>query len=238
MIKAIILDIDNTLYDYESCNKAGMEAVYAAVNKIKNISKEEFLQGYSKAKNIIKQRTDNTAASHNRMLYVQKLCEILEISPLKYALNLYDEFWNAYLDEMKLFDGVYEFFQIMREKNVKLGFCTDLTAHIQFRKLLQLGLEESDAYIVTSEECGIEKPDKAMFEILLEKMKVLPTETVVIGDSWEKDICGANSLGIKGIWFHRKEETDKSMNYIICDNFNEVLENVVKLIQTDSKMGG
>lgn len=234
MIKAVILDIDNTLYDYESCNKAGMEAVYIAINKIKSISKEDFLQGYDKAKKIIKQRTNNTAASHNRMLYIQNVCEILGVSPLKYALCLYDEFWNAYLNEMKLFNGVHKFFEVMQENNIKIGFCTDLTAHIQFRKLVQLGLEDSGAYIVTSEECGSEKPNKGMFEIMLEKMEVLPAEAVMVGDSWEKDICGATPLGIRGIWLNRdKENQDESMRRMTCKNFDEVLKVAQKLIATD-----
>ena len=47
------------------------------------------------------------------------------------------------------------------------------------------------------EEAGIEKPNKLIFNLSLEKIKLQYKDVIMVGDSFSKDIKGAKELGIK-----------------------------------------
>ena len=55
--------------------------------------------------------------------------------------------------------------------------------------------------MVTSEETGFEKPAPIMFNLALEKMKIRAEEAAYFGDSLDRDILGANNVGITPFWF-------------------------------------
>ena len=45
-----------------------------------------------------------------------------------------------------------------------------------------------------------EKPDPEAFNIVLSALKAAPEQTVMIGNSWDHDIIGANRSGIHSLW--------------------------------------
>jgi len=61
--------------------------------------------------------------------------------------------------------------------------------------------------IVTSAGCGIRKPDERIFQLALDHFRVPPQQTVMVGDTPEADILGANQLGIYSIWITRRAQT-------------------------------
>lgn len=199
MIEAVVFDIDNTLYDYETCNQAGSSAMSQALCRYRQTDPEEFQRLLRQAKTDIKKNLENTAACHNRMLYAQRICELAGIRSASAALEMYNAYWDAFLGQMKLYDGVNAVFSFLKARRIKIGFCTDLTANIQMRKIVKLGLDEIPDAIVTSEECGREKPDKSMFLSILKKLETAPESSIMVGDDYEKDICGAKSCGMDAI---------------------------------------
>jgi len=54
--------------------------------------------------------------------------------------------------------------------------------------------------IIDSACIGVRKPDPAIFNITLQRLGVGPPDAVVIGDSYDRDIVPAKSLGCKTIW--------------------------------------
>jgi len=58
--------------------------------------------------------------------------------------------------------------------------------------------------IFTSREIRYAKPDKRAFLEVLKKMKTVPSEAIMIGDSFEKDIEPALALGMKGVLIDRE----------------------------------
>ncbi|MBR0037815.1 MAG: HAD-IA family hydrolase [Bacteroidales bacterium] len=67
--------------------------------------------------------------------------------------------------------------------------------------LQDFGLLRCFKVVVDSAEVGLRKPDPAIFQIALERLQLPAKEVTVIGDSFDKDIQPALSLGCKGIWF-------------------------------------
>ena len=208
MIKAVVFDLDNTLYAYEPSHQAGLLAMYAQVQKYANISFDVYLDHLKLSKKYVKSRNKGTAASHNRFLYCQNICESLNLNVVEITPVLYEAYWDAFVEKMQLFDGAMELLTNLRERKVKIGICTDLTAHIQIRKLKHLGLSDVVDAVLTSEECGREKPFEDMFRLILGKLQVSPRDSIMVGDSLEKDVQGAKNVGMKTILYGSHDNSE------------------------------
>lgn len=192
---------------------------------------EVFLDYYYQAKKLVNQNLAGTAASHNRLLQFQKLLELINVNPLIHTMPLYDAYWNYFLETMKLYPGVTSSLEAMK-KIASLCLITNLTAHIQYRKIQQLNIAHYFDYIVTSEEIGVEKPSSRIFTYALEKTQTLPQNTFMIGDDFEKDIQGALNVGIKPLFFSLEQTTSDNFNPAVqtFNSFNQVMDILCKTI--------
>jgi len=64
----------------------------------------------------------------------------------------------------------------------------------------EAGLAESLATVLDSTQVGIGKPNPQIFQRALQELSVAAEETIFIGDSYDRDILPASSLGMKTIW--------------------------------------
>ena len=59
--------------------------------------------------------------------------------------------------------------------------------------------------LAISEEIGVEKPDPRIFQLALARLEIAPSDysrVVMVGNRLDRDVRGANALGIISIWFH------------------------------------
>lgn len=190
--QAVLFDTDNTLYDYLPAHTAAQKAVRKKVVATFAVDGKDFDLAYAKARAHVKQRLCATAASHSRLLYLQKMLEIMGLgSQVLLALDLEQTYWRTFLCHASLFDDVFELLDDLRLLGIPTAIVTDLTAQIQFRKIVYFGLDHHFDYIVTSEEAGFDKPHPAPFEIALEKMQLYHANVWMIGDHPINDIGGA-----------------------------------------------
>lgn len=232
MIKGFIFDLDDTLYDYKSANEYATNSVRDWLFVNKKVEGETFDRLFNESKKIIKYNTENQAASHSRMLYFQKLCELLNWKPTECALELYDVYWNSFLELMKIEDGVIELFDLLKSKNLKIAICTELTAQIQHRKIRRLAIDRYIDVLVTSEEAGSEKQNINIFNLTLKKLMLHSKEVIYIGDSYVKDYLGAQSAGMTAYLYCRdKSKLPKLMtgNENIITSFNGIKDIVQSL---------
>lgn len=194
---AILFDLDNTLYSYDLAhNKAYLE-VKNKVIKSFSIDPEDFDRAYKEARLYVKSRLSGTAASHSRLLYMQRLLEVMGLgSQVLMALDLEQTYWRCFLNNALLFEGVLELLDDIRLLGIPMAIVTDLTAQIQFRKVVYFGLDHYFDYIITSEEAGFDKPHMLPFQLATEKIKPSGNNIWMIGDNPVNDIKGArDSIG-------------------------------------------
>jgi len=86
----------------------------------------------------------------------------------------------------------------------RIGVVTNGPKDVQRAKLRHLNLEPLIDFVVISEEFGVAKPDPAIFHEALRLADASPDEAVVVGDSPEFDIAGAQESGIRSIWMNRR----------------------------------
>jgi putative hydrolase of the HAD superfamily len=195
--KAIIFDTDNTLYAYDYPHQLAMKAVNQKACKLLLVTPDDFNNAYTQARDQIKKHLGKTASSHSRLLYFQRAIEILGMkTQLLMTLDLEQSYWRTFLGASEIFPGAQDFVQDLRTAGIRTAIVTDLTAQIQFRKIIYFGLDNYFDYVVTSEEAGADKPAKAPFEIALDKLQVRPENCWMIGDSAHADIAGARSVNI------------------------------------------
>lgn len=188
----VLLDLDNTLYSYDVCNSAGIEAARALAGRLLNIAAKDFDQCFRDARSELKARLGPVASSHNRLLYFQRTIERAGFTSQPAAsLQLEQAFWRAYMDAMALYPGALEFLHDLRIAGIPAIVVTDLTTQIQLRKLMLLGLDRVVDWVVTSEEAGADKPDRAPFELALAKLGGIEGRAWMVGDSIDADLAGA-----------------------------------------------
>tara|TARA_B100000575_G_scaffold10020_1_gene7376 strand:- start:574 stop:1287 length:714 start_codon:yes stop_codon:yes gene_type:complete len=198
--KAVIFDLDNTLYHYDPCNKFAIKKVSKYIKKKYNISEDNFVKAFNKSKKIVKHDLKNTASSHSRILYFQKLSEILfKKTKVKLSLDLEEIYWSNFLNKAKLFKGVVDFLKLLKCKNIKIGNLTDLTTQIQFKKLVYFNIDKYFDFVVTSEEVGKEKPNKLTFKLIIKKLNISPKDIWMIGDNPDTDLEGASKFELTKI---------------------------------------
>ena len=205
MIQAVILDLDNTLYAYEPLNAEAAARVRNVVCGEFHVTEKRYEEAYRAGREETKRLLGDTGASHNRLLYFQKTLEYLGILPVPLSLRMYEIYWGTFLEKMSLREGAREFMECMKTHGIRVMICTDLTAHIQHRKIAALGIAEMIDCLVTSEEAGVEKPAPEIFALCLEKLG-LPAEAVCfIGDDPRKDVEGAKAAGMRAILYRPEE---------------------------------
>ncbi len=188
---AILFDTDNTLYPYDPAHSAAQQAIREKVVATFSIRPGEFDAAFKQAREEIKQRLRGTASSHSRLLYLQRMLEIMGLgSQVLLALDFEQTYWRTFLSNAILFDDVKELLDDIRLLGIPTAIVTDLTAQIQFRKVVYFGLDNYFDYIVTSEEAGYDKPHAAPFMIALEKMRPKGSVVWMIGDNPVNDIRG------------------------------------------------
>lgn len=71
----------------------------------------------------------------------------------------------------------------------------------------EFGLSHLFKDIVESSVVGVRKPDSAIFRLGVDRLSLEPQETVMIGDSPDKDIIPSASIGCRTIWLRNKKRS-------------------------------
>ena len=231
---AFLFDTDNTLYPYDTAHAAAQLSVREKVVKTFSISPEDFDNAFKEARTQVKIRLRNTAASHSRLLYLQRMLEIMGLgSQVLLALDFEQTYWRNFLSNAVLFEGVKELLDDIRLLGIPTAIVTDLTAQIQFRKVVYFGLDNYFDYIVTSEEAGFDKPHEAPFKMALEKMRPKGDCIWMIGDNSVNDIRGSrekiHAVTLQKIHSGVEVGTDINTADATFTDFGELRKMLVKL---------
>ena len=206
--RAVFFDLDDTLYAYPPCNEAGKRAAWETFLDLGyDLSREEFEALYMEARREVKRELAGTASAHERFLYFKRAIGIhAETHRSADALALGEAYWDGYVDEMDLFDGVEEAFAALQDAGVKVAIVSNLTTRIQLEKIRHLDIEVYVDYLLTSEETGREKPGSVMFTLPMARLDVRASEVLMVGDDPEADVEGANALGLTTALFNESAE--------------------------------
>lgn len=168
MNKLLLVDLDDTLCNSSVAYQKAQEACFSFLKKhIPRLSKKKFNELYQESRKYVHKNLKGTASSHNRLLYFQRMLEILEFpsDPEFLQDNLADIYWQTTYKNLKLFPGVRETLQKIYDSKVEMGLVSNLLTDIQIKKMETLKIAKyfdfcfsvskrlklSEPYIVTEE---------------------------------------------------------------------------------------
>jgi putative hydrolase of the HAD superfamily len=187
MIKALIFDLDDTLYyEKEYVLGAFKEVAYYLGNKY----------GKNEEKLYIRMKEILEALGRGKIFNI--ICEENNFNEdIKQLVNIY----RNSKPKLELYDDSKEFLSWARKQGYKLGIITDGCSKVQWNKIKGLDIEGLVDKIIVTDDLGkgFWKPHEKSYLDIMKWFNVVKNECIYIGDNPNKDFIGAKGIGIKTI---------------------------------------
>lgn len=184
-LRAVIFDLDDTLYPERSFVFSGFRAVADWVQIHLGIQHDH---AFAELSRLFEEGVRGN--TFNRWLASRGLQSDSLVSQM---VQVYRE----HHPRIAPYPEVPELLQRLRQR-YRLGLLSDGYLETQRRKLIALGLATFFDVVVFSDEWGREswKPSPLPFQVVLERLGITGTEAVYVADNPQKDFVGARQLGI------------------------------------------
>ncbi len=135
-----------------------------------------------------------------RRTIVGEAFDRLGVSVPDIAQEIADQFSAVCDDEIKLFPGAVDALRDLRGRGLCMGLVTNGAAQPQRAKVDRFMLGPLFDSVLIEGEFGVGKPDERVYLHALEQLRVLPSETWMVGDNLEWEVAAPQRLGIQGVW--------------------------------------
>ena len=185
-IKALLFDLDDTLYDEKQFVKSGFFKIAEFVEDKFKIEKEVYYK-------ILIDIFNGGSRGNIFNLALEKVNVAYEENIIRAMVKIY----RGHNPKIRLAEDVRSLLTKLRGI-YSLGIITDGYYEVQKKKVQALRLEEMFDSIIYTDEYGREnwKPNVFGYKLALERFQILPGEAVYIGDNPYKDFIGAKKMGI------------------------------------------
>ena len=109
----------------------------------------------------------------------------------------------------KLNNGVIKLIKQLKNKGYRIGLISNIESSHE-RTIRKRGLLKYFGVVVLSNKVKVRKPNKKIYKIALEKIKVKPEEAIFI-DNLKENVIGARKAGMKSIWFKNAKQLGKDL---------------------------
>ncbi|MEB3366770.1 HAD family hydrolase [Saccharopolyspora mangrovi] len=198
-IKAVCLDIDDTLIDSQSAARSSLRE----------------LLGTDRAWPVWQRTTDRY---YGRFVSGQLPFDVMCVERTRAFFAAFGEHIdhaeaqrreNQRMAAMQrawgLFDDVAHSLDWMRATGLRLAVVTNAPGDYQRKKLAAVGLADAFDTVVISGETGVAKPDPRIFHTACQRLGLQPHEVAHVGDRLTTDAQGATRAGLLGIWLNRDQ---------------------------------
>lgn len=210
-IKHIFFDLDHTIWDFDKNAQETLTELYASYQlaQLGLSSCDDFIATYTANNHSLwmEYHLGNISKETLRSERFSRTFIDMGIQPDLIPMQFEDDYVRMTPIKTNLFEGSKRVLAYLQEKYT-LHIISNGFKESTLMKMDRSGLNPYFANVVISEDVGVNKPNKAIFEYALEKAKALKQESIMIGDSIEADIRGAQDFGMKAIFFNplRKEK--------------------------------
>ncbi len=196
----VFFDIDGTLFDDESAQRAGAREFHRAHRADLDHAEDGFWDAW---RAVAEEYFDRYLAGEfsfrgQRRERLRKLFG-REI-PDAEADALYEEYYGYYRGNWCLFPEAEACFESFPRR----GIISNGDPRSQREKIETVGLTGRFEPVLVSGDIGVHKPDARVFKEACRLARVAPGECVYVGDRLEADALGASRAGLVGVWLDRK----------------------------------
>jgi putative hydrolase of the HAD superfamily len=201
-IKAVVWDVDDTIFDYERADRAGMRAhlaveglpdgydtVEQACARWRELTDLHWVRFAAGECDFQGQRRDRV-----RDFLGQPLGD--EDADAYFARHAahYEAAWVLFPDTVPALDTLGDYRHAVLSNSA--------FAH-QDRKLRALGVRDRFEVLLCAAELGVSKPEPAAFHAACRALRLAPNEIAYVGNEPDIDARGAGEAGLLGIWLDR-----------------------------------
>ncbi len=207
MIKFVLLDLDDTIFDF---HKAERTAIAATLADVGIEPREQTLERYSEINALMWQRLERGELTREKVLTerFRRLFEELGATADEYKTKL------IYEDRLSrghyFIDGAENLLNELYGK-YRLFITSNGTAHVQDSRIGSSDIPKYFEKIFISEKLGFNKPAREFFDACFAEIEGFSRdEAIIVGDSLSSDILGGINAGILTCHFNPKRKPNTS----------------------------
>lgn len=205
-IVTVFVDIDDTLWWFTENSKLALRHTFDAFDISSVCTYERFKEVYLK-KNLelwnlyhhglidkdflVNERFRFTLKECGYKGDVEKMCHLLD-----------EEYLRFLALQPTTIPGARQLLEYLVEKGYDVNTLSNGFQGTQQQKLISGGLSDLIHRNVLSDDCGITKPQRGIFDYALEQCGAEAATSVMIGDNPDADIKGAHDAGWRTIYFN------------------------------------
>lgn len=212
--KAILFDFDRTLWDVDVNQKEALRAIHVKYGIGRNYPDfDEFYGIYLEINDRmwLEYRDDKISKDHLRNHRFVELVERTGVGSEEMALSISDEYIRTAPYFSRLIPGSQEAVEYLAGR-YEMHIITNGFNEVQHLKLKNSGLSGYFGHVITSEDAGVNKPHKGIFDYALKKASRRAEEVLVIGDDPENDIIGGLQAGMDTVFFNPNKRDIPNLN--------------------------
>ena len=227
MYKHLLIDLDDTLWDFRRNSKIAMQEIYSDYELVKLYDSFDSFYNVYTIKNhqlweqYAKGEITKDFLSLERFLYPLRIAgnENVEL-----AKKLGEDFLYRTTMQTNLVEGALETLEYLKAKAYTLSIISNGFVEVQYTKLRRSGLLPYFTNVFLSEEVGYQKPDTRFFQTVLDRLNATPAECLVIGDNFQTDIQGAQNANIRAVFYRNNADIPSNFEFM-----GQIIENLVEI---------
>lgn len=202
-VRAVVWDVDDTLFDYTTADRAGMRLHLAAENLLaaygdveqalthwRTITERQWARFAAGEVSFEDQRRDRVRDFTGRAL-----TDAEADAWFQRYIRHYEGAWALFPDVLPVLDAL--------AGSHRHAVLSNSSLHVQDHKLRVLGLHDRFETILCAAELGVSKPDAAAFRAACDALGLAAHEVAYVGDHPEIDGRGAAEAGLVSVWIDR-----------------------------------
>ena len=189
-IKGVVFDLDNTLLDFMKMKEFAVKA--AVKGMIEAGLKVDEDQSYREIVAIYEEFGWENQQVFD--VFIEKQVGYVEHKFLAAGIVAYRRAREA---NLMAYPNVNKTLMALTKAGIKLGVVSDAPSREAWLRIYYLNLYHFFDVVITFDDSGERKPSKVPFKMSLEALQLEPKETIMVGDWPERDVVGAQQIGMK-----------------------------------------
>jgi putative hydrolase of the HAD superfamily len=197
VLRAVCLDVDDTLVDFSTASRGSLEAMigrgdmWLVWEQITERHVAMVVDGELDYPSMHRQRTK---------AFLDELGVVVDDAE---AARFERRRAAAMRSQFRLFDDVLPCLTWLRQAGLQVAAVTNASGPHQRTKLDELGLSRYIDHVAIAGEVGAAKPDPLIFHSACAALDCEPQQALHVGDRLRTDALGARDAGLRGIWLNR-----------------------------------
>ena len=172
-----------------------------------------FLESYYEFQDL-KKIDDREYSNSKRFEIMLNKMSLLETNQNNLIENLTEAHMEALSSVMSFPKKNKKILEQLKSKKYKLYILSNFDHAIKAHSLVKhYKIEHYFDDVFISEEIGWRKPSKNIFNFALNKINVIRSKIIFVGDNYHADVCGAKKSDIDVIWLNRNKSNNLSANF-------------------------